>query len=104
VPGIPSLALALDAPERQVDIVMHNQQLLPRLDIASHQRGNRLTTGIHIGLRLCQYYRTLPNTPYTTDSRYFFALYGNPKTTGEHIDDIKADIVQATLVTSSRIP
>jgi hypothetical protein len=54
VSGIPSLALVLDASEWQVDIVVHNQQLLPSLDIAPYQRGNRLTTGIHIGLGLCQ--------------------------------------------------
>jgi len=97
--SIAALPLDLALAHRQVDIVMHNYEVLSRPQVPLAQRGHGFSTGIHIGLRLHQHD---PLPVYTSDAieRLCLALIeGDVMRFGKQIDDIKTNVVAAMLVT-----
>jgi hypothetical protein len=53
VASVTTLTLQLELPYRQINIVMHHDETIPRLDMPLHQRRYGLTACIHIRLWFC---------------------------------------------------
>jgi len=100
---VSSLALKLDLADREINIIMHNNQTLSLVQVAPHQRCDALSTGIHIRLRLDAQHQTWPDLACATERLGLALSYSNTVPLSQRINDVKTKIMSCMAIALSRI-
>ena len=100
---VASLALELDGANRQINIIMRDDQALALVQVAPHQRCHALSTGIHIRLGLNAEHLPSANLPCTAERLGLALSYRHMMALGKCINHVKTHIVPGMAITLSRI-
>src|SRR5262245_57796819 len=96
--GVSSPALELESTDRQINIVMRDNQALVLVQIAPHQRCHALSTGIHIRLGLDAEHLTSANLSCTAECLGLVLSYRHMIALGKCIDNVKTQIVPSMAI------
>src|SRR5262245_57029099 len=100
---VASLALELDSADRQIDIVMRDDQTLALAQVAPYQRRHALSTGIHIRLGLDAEHLTSANLPCAAERLSLALSYRHMIALGKGINNVKTQIVPGMTIALSRV-
>src|SRR5262249_39777166 len=100
---VSSLALELDGADRQINIIMRNNQAFAMVQVAPHQRCHALSTGIHIRLGLDTQYLMSANLPCAAERLGLTLSYCHMMALGQGINHVKTQIVPGMAVALSRV-
>ena len=100
---VASLALELDGADRQINIVMRDDQALALVQVAPHQRCHALPTGIHICLGLDAEHLPSAYLPCTAERLGLALSYRHMIALGKCINHVKTQIVSSMTIALSRV-